>query len=80
MTETLTLNPTGFRELDGEELFAVDGGITASQFFGIVQVATAIGCAALAIMTVPATGGLSAIIFWGTTAGNIANGMSLIFG
>jgi lactobin A/cerein 7B family class IIb bacteriocin len=23
----MTLNPTGFRELDGEELFAVDGGI-----------------------------------------------------
>jgi hypothetical protein len=80
MTETLTLNPAGFRELDGEELFAVDGGAAINALIGGAHIVAAIGCGALAIMTTPATGGLTAALFWTSVVGNFASGMQLIFG
>jgi hypothetical protein len=42
MTATLTLNPAGFKELDNEELFAVDGG--GNILFGIAQVVGGMAC------------------------------------
>jgi hypothetical protein len=82
MTETLTLNPAGFRELDGEELFAVDGG--GNILYGIAQVVGGIGFtvvggvaifAGYAMVMVPEPTGITKYVGYGVaSAGAVSVG------